>query len=49
MDPFGVKPEYMPYLLSDWFGHSISIEIIKSEKANYKIPVWFFIIKKQKA
>jgi len=48
MDPFGVKPEYMPYLLNDWFGHTISVEIIKNTKSNYKIPVWLFVIKKLK-
>ena len=49
MDPFGVEANFMPYLLSDWFGHSISISIIKSIKKNKKdAPVWFFIIKKNK-
>lgn len=46
MDPFGVKPEYMPYLLSDWFGHQISIEIIKSIKSNSKETVWLFVLKR---
>lgn len=46
MDPFGVKPEYMPYVLSEWFGHAISIEIIQGTKANSDLPVWLFVIKK---
>lgn len=46
MDPFGVKPEYMPYLLSEWFGHRISIEVIKSVKSNINGVVWLFVVKK---
>ena len=47
MDPFGVETNFMPYLLSDWFGHSISTKIIRSTKKNKNdAPVWFFIIKK---
>ena len=47
MDPFGVEANFFPYLLIDWFGHSISIEIIRSIKINKSsAPVWFFIIKK---
>lgn len=47
MDPFGVEANFFPYLLSDWFGHSISIKILKSIKKNKSsAPLWFFIIKK---
>ena len=47
MDPFGVEANFFPYLLSEWFGHTISIKIIKSIKNNKSsAPVWFFIIKK---
>ena len=47
MDPFGVEANYFPYLLSDWFAHSISVKILKSIKKNKSFaPVWFFIIKK---
>jgi hypothetical protein len=47
MDPFGVESNFFPYLLSDWFGHLISIKIIKSIKKNKSdAPVWFFMIKK---
>ena len=47
MDPFGVEANFFPYLLSEWFAHSISVKIIKSTKKNKSlIPLWFFIIKK---
>jgi hypothetical protein len=49
MDPFGAKPSYMPFLLASWFGHQISIEIIKSMKSNWAgkdLEVYLFIIKK---
>ena len=47
MDPFGVEANYFPYLLTEWFGHKISLKIIKSIKKNKNdAPVYFFIIKK---
>lgn len=46
MDPFGAKPAYMPYLLAEWFGHQISVEIIKSVKGNNLLDVWLFVVKK---
>ena len=47
MDPFGVEANFFPYLLSNWFGHSISLKILQSNKKNKSAaPVWFFIIKK---
>jgi len=47
MDPFGVEANFFPYLLSEWFGHSISIEIIKGVKYNKNnAPVFLFILKK---
>lgn len=46
MDPFGANPFYMPYLLSDWFKHRISMEIIKSVKSNNENRVWLFVVKK---
>ena len=30
MDPFGVEANFFPYLLSEWFAHSISLKIIRS-------------------
>ena len=47
MDPFGVEAGFFPYLLTEWFGHKISLKIIKSIKKNKNdAPVYFFIIKK---
>ena len=47
MDPFGVEANFFPYLLTEWFGHLISIKIIKSLKKNKgNSPVWLFILKK---
>ncbi len=47
MDPFGVEANYFPYLMSQWFGHKISIKIIQSIKKNKaNAPVWLFILKK---
>lgn len=34
MDPFGVETFFFPYLLVEWFGQNISIEIIKNIKSN---------------
>ncbi len=47
MDPFGVEANFFPYLLSEWFGHSISIKIIKGLKINKNnAPVFLFFLKK---
>ena len=47
MDPFGVEPNFFPYLLSEWFGHMVSLKIIKSIKPNKSnAPVWLFVLKK---
>ena len=47
MDPFGVEASFFPYLLTEWFGHQLSIKIIKSIKRNKNnAPVLFFILKK---
>lgn len=46
MDPFGAEPYYMPYLLCDWFGHAIAVEVIKASKSNMKEKVWLFVVKK---
>ena len=46
MDPFGVTPQYFPYLVADWLGHSVSLEIIKETKSNYGYEVWLFVLKK---
>lgn len=47
MDPFGVETSFFPYVLSQWFGHKISISIINDIKHNKNnAPMCFFIIKK---
>ena len=46
MDPFCVTPQYFPYLVADWLGHSVSLEIIKETKSNYGYEVWLFVLKK---
>ena len=47
MDPFGVEASYFPYLITEWFGHLISLKIIKGVKPNKNnAPVFFFILKK---
>ena len=47
MDPFGVETNFFPYLLTEWFGHTISIKIIKGIKVNKSnAPVFLFVIKK---
>mgnify|MGYP006101867719 CR=1 FL=1 len=48
-DPFGVRPLVMPYLLTEWFGHKISISHYLQEKSNVfssNIKVWLFVLKK---
>ena len=47
MDPFGVEANFFPYLLTEWFGHKISLKLIRGIKKNKNdAPVYFFIIKK---
>ena len=48
-DPFGVRPEVMPYILTEWFGHKISISHYLEKKSNVfssNINVWLFVLKK---
>ena len=48
-DPFGVRPVVMPYILTEWFGHKISISHYLQEKSTVfssKIKVWLFVLKK---
>jgi hypothetical protein len=46
MDPFGVRPEVFPYVLTMWFGRKISIEHSVSKKKNMNIDAWLFVITK---
>ena len=49
MDPFGVRPTIMPYVLIDWFGHDISIKFITAKKENNGLDVWIFYIRRNVA
>tara|TARA_A100001388_G_scaffold241708_1_gene198134 strand:+ start:98 stop:868 length:771 start_codon:yes stop_codon:yes gene_type:complete len=47
IDPFGVRPSVMPYVLTMWFGSQISIEHSVDKKENgRKLDAWLFVIKK---
>ena len=47
IDPFGVRPTVMPYILTMWFGSQISIEHSVDKKDNgRKMDAWLFVIKK---
>ncbi len=46
MDPFGAKPEYMPYFFAECLGHRASLEIIKGRKSNFDLDVWLFCLKR---
>ena len=48
MDPFGVKPTVMPYVLTQWFGSQISIEHMKVKKDNMNVEAWLFLLAKTK-
>lgn len=46
MDPFGVRPVVLPYVLAEWFGHQVSVSFVKDVKANMDKDVWLFAIAK---
>lgn len=46
MDPFGVRPTVLPYILSEWFEWDISLKFVKSKKINNGFDVWIFFIKR---
>lgn len=46
MDPFGVRPVAIPYVLANWFGHDVSISFRRGFKANIKKPNWLFFIRR---
>lgn len=46
MDPFGVRPLAVPYVLADWFGHGVSVSFRQGYKANIRKPNWLFFIRK---
>ena len=46
MDPFGVRPLVVPYVLTMWFGSQISISHSVGRKDNYDLDAWLFVISK---
>jgi hypothetical protein len=46
MDPFGVKPEYFAYLLTQWFGHKISVLVLPAARSNPPMQVWLYEVKR---
>ena len=46
MDPFGVRPTVMPYVLSMWFGAQISISHSVEKKSNIDTDAWLFVVRK---
>lgn len=46
MDPFGVRPTVMPYVLTMWFGTQITIEHSVDQKDNNGLDAWLFVIRK---
>lgn len=46
MDPFGVRPLVVPYVLTMWFGAQISISHSVAKKDNYDLDAWLFVISK---
>jgi hypothetical protein len=46
MDPFGVKPLCVPYVLTGWFGDQISISHSVAKKSNINIEAWLYVVRK---
>lgn len=46
MDPFGVRPSVVPYILTMWFGSQISIAHSVAPKDNNGFDAWLFVISK---
>jgi hypothetical protein len=44
MDPFGVKPEYFAYLLTQWVGHKVSVEVLTTYKTSPPAQIWLYEI-----
>jgi len=47
MDPFGVRPVAMPYVVVDWFGADVAMSVKKGKKFG-DMDVWLFFIQKFK-
>lgn len=46
MDPFGVRPSAMPYVLAHWFGHQISVRHHTVQKSNMDRKAFIFELKR---
>ena len=46
MDPFGVRPQVLPYVVAEWFGHQVSAEISVGRKDNNGRDAWLFVFRK---
>ena len=46
MDPFGVRPRVVRYVLAEWFGHRVSVSFRESYKTNIGRKTWLFFIMK---
>jgi SAM-dependent methyltransferase len=49
MDPFGVRPTVMPYVLAEWFGFDISLRFVRTRKANNGLDAWLFFVRRNVA
>ena len=48
MDPFGVRPTVVPYVLCDWFGHDVSMRCVRCTKSNFGDQVWLYLVRKSR-
>ena len=46
MDPFGIRPIAMPYVLTMWFGDQISKSHSVAKKGNMDRNAWLFVVSK---
>lgn len=46
MDPFGVRPVAMPYVLTEWFGGQIAISHSVGRKKGSGLQAWLFVCRK---
>lgn len=44
MDPFGVRPQAFPYILSKWFGEQVKLSHSVEKKSNMELDAWLFFI-----
>ena len=49
MDPFGIKPQYFPFLVTSYFGDQITVSHTVDKKSNMDVDSFLFFIKKNVA